>query len=212
MTIHLVRHGQSEGNLAGVFSGVMDHPLTPQGEEEAIAAAKTFAGLRFESVFVSGLIRAQRTAELLLAHGDCAAGPTRILETLNERNFGILEGVAETACTDQQAADELQWRTKTQPHFRPPGGESLEDTQNRVVRTWLADIVPAAMRGDVLVVSHGNVIKSVIGWYLSWPLETIFLLPITNCLITRLDIPPQGWLPEIQIAGSQETRSHAHPS
>lgn len=57
----LVRHGQSTANLANIFTGWLDVPLTTTGEAEAAAVATRLRGFRFDEAYTSCLVRAQRT-------------------------------------------------------------------------------------------------------------------------------------------------------
>src|SRR5579871_2750026 len=60
-TLVLVRHGQSQWNLDNKFTGWVDVPLTPKGEEEAHRAGKNLKGMKFDIAFTSDLQRAQKT-------------------------------------------------------------------------------------------------------------------------------------------------------
>ena len=63
----LLRHGESEWNLENRFTGWIDVPLSTQGHEEAMAAAKQLSGYRFDRAFTSRLIRATETLRIVLA-------------------------------------------------------------------------------------------------------------------------------------------------
>ena len=68
MTLLLLRHGESEGNRAGVVQGGLDHyALTPLGREQAGAAARRLAGLEIDVLYSSTLRRARETAEIVAA-------------------------------------------------------------------------------------------------------------------------------------------------
>src|SRR5512145_612212 len=67
--ITLLRHGESEGNLAGVIQGQMDLPLTPRGCRQAEALGKHWKakGVTFDRIVTSPLLRARQTAEIVAA-------------------------------------------------------------------------------------------------------------------------------------------------
>lgn len=184
MSVFLVRHGESEGNLARVFSGVTDHALTPLGRRQAVEAAGQLAGRRFAALFTSTLSRAIDTAALILEHGGCACGRVVRHHDLDERNFGVMEAVDQPDPAGLPP-DHPARLTCLDVHHRPPGGESIGDTQARAVRYFQAAIAPVAEMGDVLVVAHGNVIKGLVAWHLGWPLDLVPEMPMRNCLITR---------------------------
>lgn len=190
MTVFLVRHGQSEGNRDLVFSGVSDHPLTELGRAQAREAGRALFGLRFAHVLTSRLSRAVDTCDLLLQTAQARViGRRRELDRLSERNFGVYEGVPddETAL----AADPVRRQVAFDVTFRPEGGESMLDCLERSVTCFEADILPLAEDGHVLVVSHGNVVRSLALHHLGWPVEMLPEMPSRNCLITRIE--PAGW-------------------
>ena len=93
----LLRHGQSEWNLANRFTGFQDVNLTDKGREEAVNAGKLLAGagIRFDQVFSSTQIRANDTAELALnesGQGDLFKSMIRH-DDLRERDYGDLTGL-----------------------------------------------------------------------------------------------------------------------
>ncbi|BAE50335.1 histidine phosphatase family protein [Paramagnetospirillum magneticum] len=190
MTVFLVRHGQSEGNRDLVFSGLSDHPLTELGRAQAAEAGWSLRGLNFAHVLTSRLSRAVATCDLLLAAAGSEVGRRRALEQLNERNFGVFEGVADDPAT--LAADPLRGRVASDVAYRPEGGESMLDCLERAVACFEGDILPLAADGHVLVVSHGNVVRSLALHHLGWPVEMLPEMPSRNCLITRIE--PAGWV------------------
>jgi len=190
VTIYLVRHGQSEGNRDRVLSGVSDHPLTELGRAQAQEAGRALYGLRFAHVLTSRLSRAVDTCDLLLEAAQArVVGRRRGLERLNERNFGVFEGVADDEAA--LAADPVRRQVAFDVAFRPQGGESMLDCLERSVTCFEADILPLAADGHVLVVSHGNVVRSLALHHLGWPVEMLPEMPSRNGLITRIE--PAGW-------------------
>jgi len=84
----LVRHGLSTYNKQGIWAGWDDPDLAPEGIDEAKKAAASIKDIKFDMAFVSLLIRAKRTLEIIktqLAQPDL---PTFISQALNERNYG----------------------------------------------------------------------------------------------------------------------------
>jgi len=90
----LLRHGESTANASGLFTGILDAPLSDQGAAEARSAAELLAtaGLHPDAVFTSALQRARRTAEILVE--ELRPRPASPLADwrLNERNYGALTG------------------------------------------------------------------------------------------------------------------------
>lgn len=156
----LLRHGQSQWNVEQRFTGSTDVPLTALGVEEARRAGVALrdAGFAFDLVFTSALSRAQETArQLLRAMG--ARPEVRSTPLLNERSFGVLEGMrfAEAA-----ARFGPEWGEPWLWGLRPQGGESLDDLLERVRPCWEQEIRPALEAARrVLVVAHGNTIRAL---------------------------------------------------
>ncbi len=89
--LFLLRHGESTCNEVNRFAGTVDAPLTALGEAQAARAASQWRGKPPEIVYVSPLLRARRTAELLYAGVDTETEATpffRVDERLRERHFG----------------------------------------------------------------------------------------------------------------------------
>ena len=161
-TLVLVRHGQSQWNLENRFTGWVDVPLSPQGEEEAARAGGMLATYHFDLAFTSALQRAQNTLRIMLRVMGNEELPIIANEALNERMYGMLQGLnkAETA---ERYGDEqvLIWRRSYD--VAPPDGESLKDTAARVIPYVNQEIFPLLRAGkNVLVAAHGNSLRALV--------------------------------------------------
>jgi probable phosphoglycerate mutase len=145
--ILLVRHGQSEWNASGRWQGQADPPLSELGAEQAIAAAKAVGIV--DAIYASDLVRAQHTAELVAAQlgADVAVEPR-----LRERNAGEWEGRT-------RAEIEESWPGFLETGRRPAGYEPDDSVLGRVLGAL--DAIAAMHDGDVLVVTHGGVVRVV---------------------------------------------------
>jgi 2,3-bisphosphoglycerate-dependent phosphoglycerate mutase len=160
----LVRHGQSQYNLENRFTGWVDVPLTEQGIEEARKAGRALKakGARPTQAFTSDLQRAQNTLKLILEELALHSLPTIQDKALNERHYGDLQGKnkAETAAEFGDAQVHIWRRSYDVP---PPKGESLKDTAARTIPYFQQQILPQLKAGkDVLVVAHGNSLRSIV--------------------------------------------------
>lgn len=157
----LVRHGQSTYNLENRFTGNLDVPLTPLGEEEALLAGKKLINFKFDFAYTSILIRAWETLKIILKEIKQTDIPIIKTVALNERMYGSLQGLnkAETALKYGDAQVEL-WRRSYE--VRPPDGESLHDTYNRTVPYYQKEIEPKLKNGkNILIVADGNSIRAL---------------------------------------------------
>lgn len=157
----LIRHGQSTYNLQNRFTGNVDVSLTPLGEDEARLAGQKLTGFHFNIAYTSMLKRAWETLSLVLEEIKQANISIIKNAALNERMYGSLQGLnkAETALKYGEKQVEI-WRRSYE--VRPPDGESLEDTYNRTVPYYKAEIEPKLKAGEnVLIVAHGNSLRAL---------------------------------------------------
>ncbi|SHL22348.1 phosphoglycerate mutase [Chitinophaga jiangningensis] len=160
--LFLIRHGQSLWNLENRFTGWKDIDLSEKGVQEATEAGKELRGEQIDIAFTSTLIRAQHTLDLVLQNSGETGIPVVINKALNERSYGDLEGLnkADTAAQYGEAQVHI-WRRSFST--RPPGGESLEDTYNRVIPYFMHTILPHMEAAEnVLIVAHGNSLRALV--------------------------------------------------
>ena len=144
----VVRHGQSEWNTSGRWQGHADPPLDRAGEMQAAEASEVLG--TFDGVFASDLRRASRTA-LIIAEM-LGIGPVLVDARLRETDVGPWEGLT-------LGQVEQGWPGFLAEHRRPEGFEPYADAAARMF-TSFADIARAHRGGEVLVVSHGGVIRA----------------------------------------------------
>jgi 2,3-bisphosphoglycerate-dependent phosphoglycerate mutase len=158
----LLRHGQSQWNLENRFTGWVDVPLSPKGEEEARAAGTKLRGRRIDKILTSVLKRAIDTADLALATAGIQGVPIERDVALNERMYGDLQGLNKAEAAKKWGDAQIKiWRRSYD--VKPPGGESLADTAARVIPYWEAHILPEIRAGkNVLVGAHGNSLRSLV--------------------------------------------------
>jgi 2,3-bisphosphoglycerate-dependent phosphoglycerate mutase len=200
----LLRHGQSQYNLENRFTGWVDVPLTANGEEEARKAGKSLAAKKFKPViaFTSSLQRAQKTLSLVLQEMGIKELPIIKNEALNERHYGALQGKnkAETAAEFGEAQVHIWRRSFDVP---PPDGESLKDTAQRTLPYFRKAIVPHLQKGeDVLIVAHGNSLRSIVMEIEKMTPEQILKTEIGTGI---------AWIYEVSGAGSNLNFSRKDP-
>jgi 2,3-bisphosphoglycerate-dependent phosphoglycerate mutase len=185
----VLRHGQSEWNAAGVFTGWENAHLTAQGELEATRAGALLAehGVLPAFALTSLQRRTIRTAELVLAAADRDWIPIRRSWRLNGRHYGALQGRNKAKVVEQYGEQRVMlWRRSygvppppldaaaacaqaADPRYRGlppdvlPRAESLADVSARLLPYWYDAIVPDLRTGGcVLVVSHGNTLRALV--------------------------------------------------
>lgn len=158
----LLRHGQSQWNLENRFTGWVDIPLSPKGEEEAREAGQKLQAFRFDCAFTSVLMRAQNTLRIVLEEIGQTGIPIKEDKALNERMYGELQGLNKAETAKKFGDEQVKiWRRSFD--VPPPGGESLKDTAERVLPYYESQIRPDLLANKtVLVVAHGNSLRSLV--------------------------------------------------
>jgi 2,3-bisphosphoglycerate-dependent phosphoglycerate mutase len=158
----LLRHGESQWNLENRFTGWVDVPLSPRGIQEAQDAGVKLKGFTFDRAFTSVLSRANETLRLVLEAVGQTGIPVEKDKALNERMYGDLQGLnkAETAQKYGEAQVKI-WRRSYD--VKPPGGESLKDTAERVLPYFETKIKPYLFKGEtILIAAHGNSLRALV--------------------------------------------------
>jgi 2,3-bisphosphoglycerate-dependent phosphoglycerate mutase len=179
-SLTLIRHGQSTYNVANLFTGNVDAPLTTQGEAEALAAGEKIKNISYQAAYTSMLVRARETLRIILEDIRQTTIPIYKSAALNERMYGNLQGLnkAETAAKYGDAQVEV-WRRSFD--VRPPGGESLEDTYNRAVPYYKSAIEKKLKAGNnVLIVAHGNSLRALMMYLENISKEAIVTVEIAT--------------------------------
>lgn len=162
-TMILLRHGQSVWNAANIFTGWTDVDLSEVGVTEAAKAGAELAEISIDVIHTSGLIRAQRTAEIVMEHNRVSNDvPTHRDIRLNERHYGDLQGLNKDETRTKHGEEQVRiWRRSYD--VPPPGGESLEMCAERTLPYLTEAIIPDLEAGKtVLVAAHGNSLRSIV--------------------------------------------------
>ena len=155
----LARHGQTNDNLEPYrFQGFTDTPLNETGRAQARELADQVASLSepVKILWSSDLSRARETAEIVGAH---IGLEPRLDRRLREANRGRWEGYTFDEIERSDPEEYATWR-RGGASWRFPGGESLQEQQDRVLAA-LADIEAAGVL-PALAVCHGGSIRVVL--------------------------------------------------
>ena len=187
----LIRHGQSDSNAAGQLVGRHDPPLTEIGSCQAelvgrlLAREQARSGQHHQIRLVSSpLRRARATAELI--GFSLGLGDVEIEERLIELDYGSLEGLRPAEVPAETWAS---WRAD--PSYRPEGGESLIEVQERVA-SWCEERAEEAATRDVVAVSHVSPIKAAAAWAVGLGPELSWRLSLGVGTITRISTSPRS--------------------
>lgn len=173
----VVRHGRTTANAEGRLLGRLDPDLDDEGVAQAAAVA-TWIG-RVDRVVSSPLVRARRTAE---AFGLSVEVDERWIEL----DYGEIDGQPTS-----EVSPDVWAKLRSDPHWRPPGGESLSELHARVAAACEALLADAAER-DVVVVTHVSPIKAVVSWALGGVAAVPWRTRVGQPSITRVSVGPAG--------------------
>ena len=212
----LVRHGQSEWNLANRFTGWVDVNLTPEGEAQAVKTGALLkeSNIEFSAAYTSVQKRAIKTLFLALEEMDRLWLPVTRNWRLNERHYGGLTGLDKKETAEKHGEDQVKiWRRSydTPPpemapdspynpakdlryaHLDPkdiPTTESLKITLERVTPYWEAELAPRLIKGDSLIIAaHGNSLRALVKLLFNVPDDEIVgvEIPTGNPLLIELE-------------------------
>ena len=181
----MVRHGQSQWNLENRFTGWMDVPLSKKGIDEAVSAGEKLRDVKFDSMYVSHMLRAIQTLHYILINSNDNRVPIIYHEEksirdrehhtgnpnseipiymsvdLAERYYGNLQGLNKQKTREKYGDEQVHlWRRSYD--VSPPSGESLKDTCNRTTPYYKKYILKNLQEDKtVLVSAHGNSLRAI---------------------------------------------------
>jgi phosphoserine phosphatase len=156
MKLFLVRHGETEENVAGMMMGHRHGTLTEKGKAQARETAEMLKNHTFAHIYSSDLNRAADTAKLIKEfHSDT---PLTFTEELRERNLGVLQG---------QPSGSVDWSTLPgdgEDNKKPENGESMTELRARAV-DFVRQLYKKHSGENILLVSHNGWIKHLIAHF-----------------------------------------------
>jgi probable phosphoglycerate mutase/uncharacterized phosphatase len=168
--VYLVRHGETEWNKRGLIQGHSDIPLNEKGIEQARLLAGRLKESSIEYICSSDLQRARHTAEIIAGIKQLTVNT---YTQLRERHFGQLEG---------KEYELIRTKLKQGSSYDV---ESLQSMKNRGM-SCLQKIIRKAEGDNILVVSHGGLINSIIHEISEGTLGT-GITKLTNTSLTHLE-------------------------
>ena len=175
MDIILVRHGESEANLAKTFGGPTIK-LSQLGRDQAIKSKDFIQSLSFDRVYTSPFVRAVETMEHLGLNGE-------IKENIREIAFGVLEDKSYDALSKSHPVEAKKWADDP-IYYAVPGGETIIEGYNRVEKVLMELIEKDE---DVLLVCHEGVIKMALSFVFDNP-EYFFKFQADNLSVNVITV------------------------
>lgn len=187
-TFLLIRHGSTEevGNiLSGRKKGV---PLNGTGRKQALQLVRRLRSVKIDAVYTSPLDRAMATGGPLATKRHLPLWPAR---ELNEIDYGAWTG---RRFSDLEEEGEWIEFNQKRGSARPPGGETLEEVRQRT-DTLLRQLHCEWPDGVVALVTHSDVVKTMVLSCLGAPLDSVHRLEIALASVTVLEWG--AWVPRV---------------
>lgn len=196
-----IRHGETAWNADTRLQGHMDIALNERGRWQAGRAAQALADESFAAIYTSDLQRAQATAQALATLTGHRPQPHT---GLRERHFGELQGQTHAEIEEHFPAQALLWRQRD-PHWTPPGGESLTTFHHRITQT-VAELASAHLGEQIVLFAHGGVLDMLYRNATGQTLQAPRSWNLANATINRLLWTPEaltvvGWSDERHLEG-----------
>jgi probable phosphoglycerate mutase len=187
----VLRHGQSEGNVAQVWTSSLEgYPLTEHGREQARAAGARLVDRGITVVYASPLQRAQQTAQEV---GGVLDVPVATLTGVHELDVGVHEGEHDEKVAPVALQVFSAWWRDEDLTAGFPGGETGQQIVDRM-RTALDSVADRHEGETTVVVSHGGAMAVGIQW-LCDNLDALFVSQhiLANCELVELRRDTDGW-------------------
>jgi probable phosphoglycerate mutase len=179
--IVLVRHAHSTANLKGILAGRDNRvSLSPRGRQEALALAPILEKMNFDGIYSSPL---RRCKETLVPYLQGRSEQLHLVDDLIEMEYGTWSGKALSTLSRNELWKNIQSRPST---VRFPEGESFGEMSLRANQAVI-DLTKGKSR--ILVLSHGDVIKSIVAFHLGLTLDQFQRISIDPASITRIQFP-----------------------
>jgi len=166
--LYLVRHGETRWNLEQRFQGHTDIELSEKGEKQAILISRRLKNVPISAVYSSDLSRAYVTAQII---ADSHNLSVKQIPELKEMCYGEWEGKMFQEINQEYGERFPRWLSNP-TIFQIPNGEAIDKLQLRVVKA-ITEIVEKHPGEQVVVVTHGIAIKTIISSVLGLPLSQI---------------------------------------
>jgi alpha-ribazole phosphatase len=183
----LIRHGQTDWNLAGRYTGQSDVPLNDTGREQARELAARLQPIAPDIIVASDLVRARETAEIIAASFGL---PVQTDPRLREVHQGEWEGMY-FADIVARYAQEFAEREANPLTVAPPGGETVGQVQARV-RAAVGDMAARYQKQRVAIIAHGMVLALIRLQAYRYPIERVWELVPPNAQVEEVKLEADG--------------------
>ncbi len=202
----LVRHGKSQWNKDGLWTGWTDIPLAPEGISEAQKTGNELKDIHFDYAYTSDLLRAQQTLDEILKIINQTDIPVIQTPAIKERDYGDYTHKNKWELKKEKGEEEFQ-KIRRAWDYPPPNGESLKMVSERTIPYYKSEIEPKLKIGkNILVSAHGNSLRALVKYLEEISDEDVENLEIGTGEAYVYEIDDQGKIVNKQIRGLNENR------
>jgi len=200
----LVRHGTSEYNEKGLWTGWDDPELNEKGKEDAKAAGETLTDIHFDQAFTSDLLRHKQTLTIILDAIKQPNVPTIESNALKERDYG--DYTAKNKWDIQKKVGEAEFLKIRRGWDVPiPNGESLKQVYDREIPYYESTILPQLKEGkNVIIAGSGNNLRALVKYLEDVPDDQIDKVQIAPGEVYVYEINEVGEITHKEIRNHHE--------
>ena len=185
-TLVLIRHGQTDWNVAGRWQGHTDVPLNETGRQQALLLAERLQEWPITALYSSDSQRASDTAAIL---GRMLEMQPVTDQQWRERHAGLFQGLTRDEIRKQYPD---AWEQLRLGIVEPPEGETYAALRERAEAAF-AGLLERHPRGMVAVVTHGGLLRALVAHVLGLPADADPPISLRgNTGISLIEVPEEG--------------------
>jgi len=188
----LIRHGETEWNALEKFSGWTDISLTEKGHVQAKEAGEKIKHIHWDLAYHSELVRSRETLDEIVDVLEQDSVDRLFHHALNERNYGIYEGLSKKEVKENLGDDVYQKLRRAWDH-PVEKGESLKNVYERIVPYFEQEIFPNLLAGkNVIVSAHNNSLRALIKFLDQLSADEVTKLELGNAEVDLYNFDSNG--------------------
>ncbi|QOY37860.1 histidine phosphatase family protein [Anaerobacillus isosaccharinicus] len=177
LNIYFTRHGETQWNIEQRLQGWKNSELTEEGVRNAQLLGERLYQTNFRTIYSSSSERALKTAKIICSDRDI---PIHIVDNLKEISFGEWEGKTQVEIEESYEKEYSNfWAMPHEYNHVPHNAESLPDFKLRVEKA-IKGIIETNSNGNILIVTHGVVIRAMMSFFLDVPTKNMWDFPIIH--------------------------------
>uniref|UniRef100_A0A2P2IG40 Histidine phosphatase family protein n=1 Tax=Hirondellea gigas TaxID=1518452 RepID=A0A2P2IG40_9CRUS len=175
LKIHFIRHGQTEWNIEKKLQGHLNSSLTEEGIEQTKILYEKIKHINFNKIYTSPQGRAVQTAKILRGEREIQIFK---VEEFMEMGFGNVEGIEKERFKIKYPKPFMNlWTDAIKYDPSAFGGESFVEVKKRALK-GLEKLIKENVSGNIMVVSHGMILKIIFGYVLGHGLDKFWVDPV----------------------------------